>query len=145
MKIINWLIAVLKRSASKSSVTFLIVLCHVRLKSSLPPCSTILSFSLPFSPTNRRHTRDKKRCVPSTPLAFHGLVASSGPMNISYTRSVSAPYSLTISSGLITLPRDLLIFSLLVPRIIPWLTNLWNGSLVDTTPRSYRTLCQKRA
>ena len=52
--------------------------------------------------------------MPSTPFVFHGFVASSGPMNISYMRSVSAPYSFTMSSGLMTLPRDLLIFSLFV-------------------------------
>ena len=36
---------------------------------------------------------------------LHGLTASSGPMNISYSRKLSAPYSATITSGLITLPR----------------------------------------
>ena len=28
------------------------------------------------------------------------------------------------------------------PRIMPWLTRRWNGSLVVTTPMSYKTLCQ---
>ncbi|MNL68627.1 hypothetical protein D3C87_1933790 [compost metagenome] len=73
------------------------------------------------------------------------MAASRGPMNISYRRRVSAPYSLTTSSGLTTLPRDLDIFSLFSPRIMPWLKSFLKGSLVETTPRSYRTLCQKRA
>ena len=76
---------------------------------------------------------------------LHGFAASSGPMNISYSRSESAPYSLTIASGLITLPRLFDIFSLFSPRIMPWLTSFWNGSGVLTTPRSKSTLCQKRA
>src|SRR5690625_3881175 len=50
-----------------------------------------------------------------------------------------------MSSGLTTLPRDLLIFSLFDPKIIPWLNNFWNGSFVGTTPISYKNLCQKRA
>ena len=62
--------------------------------------------------------------MPSTPFVFQGFVASSGPMNISYIRSVSAPNSFTISSGLMTLPRDLLIFSLFVPRIMPLVDQL---------------------
>jgi hypothetical protein len=42
-------------------------------------------------------------------------------MNISYRRIASAPYSVTMSSGLTTLPRLLDIFSPSEPRIIPWL------------------------
>ena len=66
--------------------------------------------------------------TPLTPAMLHGLVASSGPMNISNSRSASAPYSATTSSGLTTLPRALDIFSPFSPRIIPWLTSFWNGS-----------------
>ena len=65
-------------------------------------------------------------------------------MNISYSRSESAPYSATTSSGLMTLPRLLDIFSLFSPRIMPWLTSFWNGSGVLTMPRSKSTLCQNR-
>src|SRR5438067_13902734 len=36
---------------------------------------------------------------------LQGFTASSGPMNISNSRSESAPYSFTTSSGLMTLPR----------------------------------------
>ncbi len=46
-----------------------------------------------------RHTRFKKPKTPLTPCMFQGFEASSGPMNISYSRSESAPYSLTIASG----------------------------------------------
>ena len=63
---------------------------------------------------------------------LHGLTASSGPMNISYSRSASAPYSRTTSSGLTTLPRLFDIFSSFSPRIMPWLTSFWNGSDVLT-------------
>ncbi|MNJ04918.1 hypothetical protein D3C73_1659070 [compost metagenome] len=61
MKIISWLIAVLKRRFSKSSVTFLIVLCQVRLNSSVPPFAVIFALKEPSSVAKRRHTRDRKR------------------------------------------------------------------------------------
>ena len=54
-----------------------------------------------------RQTRLKKRYTPSTPRMLQGLVASSGPMNISYSRRLSAPYSSTTLFGLMTLPRAL--------------------------------------
>lgn len=41
--------------------------------------------------------------------ALSTLVSRSGPMNISYSRSESAPNRSTTSSGFTTLPRDLLI------------------------------------
>ena len=63
---------------------------------------------------------------------LQGFTASSGPMNISYSRRASAPYSLTTWSGLTTLPRLFDIFSPFSPRIIPWLTSFWNGSSVLT-------------
>jgi len=105
-------------------------------------------------------------------------------MNISYSRSESAPYCAMTSSGFTTFPRLLLILyarawtgtagsalstnpspppSALAtspgstrapvralvysvsPRIMPWDTRRRNGSGVETTPRSYSTLCQKRA
>ena len=132
------------------------------------------------------------------------MVSLSGPINISYSLSESAPNSETTSSGLTTFPLDLLILcaraltwtcgseasarpvgleALLTasdgsmrtavllaeeeassssslhqlplesrlavystsPKIIPWDTSLRKGSSVGTTPRSKRTLCQKRA
>lgn len=130
------------------------------------------------------------------------MVSRSGPINISYSLSESAPNSSTTSSGLTTLPLDLLILCALAltlmagseerarpvglvalltasegstrialveeevssssslhhfpaesclavystsPRIIPCETSLRKGSSVGTTPRSKRTLCQKRA
>ena len=84
-------------------------------------------------------------CAPPSPSSLQGIDASKGPINISYKRNVSAPYCSTISSGLTTFPLDLDIFSWLEPKIIPWFTNFWNGSLVGTTPKSYKNLCQKRA
>ena len=65
-------------------------------------------------------------------------------MNISYVRSVSAPYSFTMSSGLTTFPLDFDIFSPFSPRIIPCDVLFWYGSGVGTTPWSYKNLCQKR-
>ena len=56
------------------------------------------------SGTHRRQTRPRKRCTPGTSFGFHGLLSASGPMYISYSRNVSAPYSRTTSSGLTTLP-----------------------------------------
>ena len=90
-------------------------------------------------------TRSKNLLEPSKPFSLHAIAASKGPINISYSRNVSAPCDATISSGLITLPLDLLIFSLPSPKIIPWLYSFWNGSFVGTTPKSYNTLCQNLA
>ena len=72
----------------------------------------------------------------------HGAVWSNGPINISYTLNVSAPNSFTISSGFITFPFDLLIFSPFVPKIIPCDVRFMYGSFVGTTPISYKNLCQ---
>src|SRR6516162_4803234 len=61
---------------------------------------------------------------------LHGFVASSGPMNISYSRRLSAPYSLTTSSGLMTLPRALDILSARpMSSIFVPLSNVWPRSL----------------
>ena len=68
--------------------------------------------------------------MPSTPLVAQGFTSLRGPMNISYRRRESAPYSRTMSSGLTTLPRDLDIFWPSSPRMRPWLTSFWKGSLV---------------
>ena len=76
-----------------------------------------------------RQARSRKPRTPLTPSMLQGLTASSGPMNISYSRRESAPYSRTTSSGLTTLPRAFDIFSLLSPRIMPWFTSFWNGSM----------------
>ena len=77
-------------------------------------------------------------------LLDHGAAFSKSPMNISYRRSVSAPNSRTISSGLTTFPRDLDIFSPFSPKIMPWLVRFLYGSFVGTRPISYRNLCQNR-
>ena len=60
-----------------------------------------------------RHTRSRKPRTPLTPSMLQGLTASSGPMNISYSRRASAPYSCTTWSGLTTLPR---LFDILYAR-----------------------------
>src|SRR3989344_4894022 len=65
-------------------------------------------------------------------------------MNISYNLSVSAPYIFTISSGLITLPLDLDIFSPPSAKMSPWEVRFIYGSLVGTNFKSYKNLCQKR-
>ena len=51
------------------------------------------------------------------PFVSQGLLASTGPRNISYRRSVSAPYFSTIMSGLTTLNIDFDIFSTAQPQI----------------------------
>mmetsp|Transcript_20064 Transcript_20064/g.31617 ORF Transcript_20064/g.31617 Transcript_20064/m.31617 type:complete len:206 (-) Transcript_20064:2349-2966(-) len=120
--------AVLKLSASTSSVTFLMVLCM----------STVVSSSISSASSRRArlYTRSRNRTTPATWEVCQGLVASRGPMNISYRRRASAPDSCTTSSGLTTFPRLLLIFSLSLPRIIPWCTSFWKGSGCRVWPRS---------
>ena len=56
-------------------------------------CTAGLSCHVPscVSSMTRRHTRARKRATPSTPVMLHGLLAVSGPMNISYRRRLSAP------------------------------------------------------
>src|SRR3989344_4262531 len=63
-------------------------------------------------------------------------------MNISYKRKVSAPYLFTISSGFITLPLDLLIFSPPSAKISPCEVRFLYGSEVGTNFKSYKNLCQ---
>ncbi|SFW04986.1 Uncharacterised protein [Chlamydia abortus] len=71
--------------------------------------------------------------MPPRESVLQALDSVIGPINISYILKASAPYSLTISSGLITLPKDLDIFWPSGPKIKPWLINLAKGSLVGTT------------
>mmetsp|Transcript_31713 Transcript_31713/g.68639 ORF Transcript_31713/g.68639 Transcript_31713/m.68639 type:complete len:200 (-) Transcript_31713:134-733(-) len=104
MNSIMALMAVLKRSSSVSTVTFLMHEWIARSWSFVappPPSST------PFS--RKRHTLARNLYTPSTLRVLHTLVSLNGPMNISYRRSESAPYAATTSSGLTTLPRLLLI------------------------------------
>eukprot|EP00968_Pinguiococcus_pyrenoidosus_P014375 scaffold1307_cov200-Pinguiococcus_pyrenoidosus.AAC.64 len=80
------LMAVFSPSTSTSSVTFLMVLCWMR----------VAAFgSGPSSPSatrlTRLYTRFWKRTTPANCSVCQGFVASSGPMNISYKRSASAP------------------------------------------------------
>ncbi len=91
-------IAVLKRSASMSSVTFAIAWCSARSCSRVgstsatadppfaaPPSPRVASSSRSstIAPQISRQARFRKRNVPSTPRVFHGFTCSSGPMNIS--------------------------------------------------------------
>ena len=123
--------------SSMSSPTFLIALWNA-LSSSLEYSSLSLRISC------SAQTLSKKRLQPLMEEVDHGALFSKSPMNISYKRMVSAPYSRTMSSGLTTLPRDLLIFSPFSPRIMPWLVRFAYGSGLLTMPMSYRNLCQKR-
>ncbi len=79
--------------------------------------STFFEFSFAFSP--RRQTFSINLLEPIILSVFHTAVSSNGPTNISYTRSVSAPYVFTISSGFTTLPSDFDIFTPPSPNIIP--------------------------
>src|SRR5262249_57226896 len=74
-------------------------------------------------PPTTRHTRCRNRYAPTTSLVAHGRDASSGPIDISYTRSVSAPYSSQISSG------DTEFF-----RLLPILPNSWFTSISPAGP-----------
>ena len=83
-------IAVLNRIASISVVTSSIVRCSTR-SVSRSGSSSVTVTSPVSSSTTLRHSRCRNRCEPTTALVSHGLEASSGPMPISYSRSVSAP------------------------------------------------------
>ncbi len=79
-------IEVLKENCSMSEVTFFISLLTVLLSSRLISASDSRSV---FSKSP--HSFLRKRFTPSMPLVSHGLDCSTGPRNISYRRSVSAP------------------------------------------------------
>ena len=118
-----------------SEETFFIALCIIF------SCSML--YSSPSTKISCKfHTLSKNFPQPRMLSIDHGAVWSNGPINISYTLKVSAPNSSIISSGFITLPLDLDIFSPLVPKIIPWDVRFWYGSFVGTTPISYKNLCQ---
>ena len=75
-------------------MTALIVLCNMRFCSAVgsTSCTAALSCTASArSSTIIRHTRSKKPRTPLTPSMLHGLTASSGPMNISYSRSAVGP------------------------------------------------------
>ena len=57
-----------------------------------------------------RHSRCRNRCEPTTARVSHGRDTSSGPIDISYSRNVSAPYASQISSGVTMFFRLLPIF-----------------------------------
>src|SRR5690606_3706971 len=115
---------------------FMVLWILVSISGEIFSSSTIISCS--------RHTLSRNLRQPRTPFMDQGTLLSKSPINISYILKVSAPNSLTISSGLMTLPLDLDIFSLLSPCIMPWEVLFLYGSGVFTTPMSYRNLCQKR-
>ncbi|SKU07460.1 Uncharacterised protein [Mycobacteroides abscessus subsp. abscessus] len=68
-----------------------IVLCNARRVSSLVRSSVVTRILPVSSSTTTRHARCKKRCAPTTSFVAQGRDSSSGPIDISYTRSVSAP------------------------------------------------------
>src|SRR5690606_18961906 len=91
-----------------SSSTFLMVLCNDLY------ISLVGSLSVTFKPLSSKYSLQsffKKPKTPVIPAVFQGFACSNGPKNISYKRSVSAPYSSQISSGFTTLYFDLDIFS----------------------------------
>ena len=72
------------------------------------------------SSTTRRHRRCRKRCEPTTARVSQGRERSSGPIDISYTRRVSAPYSSYMSSGATAFFSDLPIFPYSWVTGSPW-------------------------
>src|SRR5437868_6851281 len=117
----NVLTAVLKLKRSVSSSIFLIVRCNTFNSASVdlssfqilasPPAPLPTERGVETSLKNSLHNFRRKRCTPSIPFVSQGLLASTGPRNISYMRKVSAPYFNTRSSGLTVLNLDLDIFS----------------------------------
>src|SRR3989344_3094278 len=133
-KIIKVEIAVLNFIASISSVTFFIVFSTSNSVYVLFFCTLYCKFQ----------TRSKNLRGPIMFSVFQDTAWSKGPMNISYIRTVSAPYVFTKSSGLTPLPFD---FENLVPSsasISPCEVRFMYGSLVGTSFKSYKNLCQKR-
>jgi len=112
MKIIIWLMAVLKLSVAVSSVTFFTVFAYtLRIATSFSSvrCASIFTSVSGFWLVAQIFSR--KRFTPMSPCVLHGFETVSGPMNISYMRTLSAPYCFIMSSGLMTFLSDLLIFA----------------------------------
>ena len=80
---------VLKEKFSMSSRTFRIVLCSV-LSSLSVGASSVTARASPSKKS--RQNRFRNLCTPSMPFVSQGFDCSNGPRNISYMRSVSAPY-----------------------------------------------------
>ena len=87
---ISLAMAVLKRSASISVRTVSMVWCSLRRVSSSAADSTTIESPVASS-TTLRHSRCKKRYMPTTSRVSHGRDASSGPVAIRCRRRVSAP------------------------------------------------------
>ena len=98
-----------------SNVTFLMSLCR------LLSCSAVGSSSFGRNSSSRFQNNAqnflRNRWQPSIPFVSQGFDCSTGPRNISYKRSVSAPYFSTIISGFTTLNIDFDIFSIAHPQI----------------------------
>src|SRR5690606_12413012 len=88
-QIMNSLTVVLNEKLLISCSTFLMVLCRIFNSSRVG--SALLTFQLPCASWNRFQNLRKNLNTPSMPLVFQGLLNSSGPRNISYKHSVSAP------------------------------------------------------
>ncbi|MNW60039.1 hypothetical protein D3C74_379970 [compost metagenome] len=83
-------IAVLERMCSISTRTSAMVRwTRRRVATSAGSSETVVSPE--SSDTTLRHSRCRKRCEPTTARVSQGRDRSSGPMDISYTRNVSAP------------------------------------------------------
>ena len=133
-----------------SLVTRLIVSCVFRRSER----SASLSFTssgdgMPSPPivshseSTRRHTRERNRTLPSSPVSVHSISFSGGATKRTYSRSASTPYFRIMSSGSTTFPFDLDItwpfFS-----TIPCVSSRANGSDSVVRPRSRKTRQKNR-
>jgi hypothetical protein len=76
-----------KKNMHIAPVTRLMVECSVRICSALGfTCDAVEACA-----SNKRHTLPRNLCTPSTLRVLHTFVSRRGPMNISYSRSESAP------------------------------------------------------
>ena len=123
-----------------SSLTFAIVSCALRASGPSPgPAGGARS----ATSCTTRHSRRRKRTIPSTPASVHSMSWSAGPMKRMVSRIASAPYSATISSGPSTFP---FVFDIFVPPICtqPWWKRRANGSRKPSIPKSFIALTKKR-
>jgi hypothetical protein len=84
-------IAMLNRRVVTPSRTPAIVRCSARSVSSSGSTSSAARTAPVCSSTTTRQIRCSSRCEPTTALVSQGRDWSSGPVDISYTRNVSAP------------------------------------------------------
>ena len=78
------------------------------------------------------------------PVSVHSMSWSAGPMKRMLSRTASAPYRSTSSSGPATFP---FVFDIFEPPICthPWWNRRANGSRNPTRPMSFSAFTKKRA